>query len=161
MFNSMTVSKTSIFFSLPVDLLFIYKNLLQKLNVWRLKQQKLRSILGCRGSGPLRPLDVPWCVIVVIGAISMIAKTCKFPLACRDHQENGADHDHDTPGHIERPVGPWPVISQNTSPLLLCNLPKYFETYKNSVFNVSWLFEKLSDKKKTFEDSPSGFKSTD
>ena len=26
-------------------------------------------------------------------------------MACTGHQANGADHDHDTPGHIEWPEG--------------------------------------------------------
>ena len=40
--------------------------------------------------------------------------------ACPDPQANGTYHDHDTPGHMEWPQGPWPMTSQNTSQFLLC-----------------------------------------
>ena len=33
--------------------------------------KKLRSVLGCHGSGPIRPLNVSWCVMVMIHAICL------------------------------------------------------------------------------------------
>ena len=41
-------------------------------------QQKLRRVLGCHWSGPLMPLDVSWCIIVMIRAICLIVSgTCQ------------------------------------------------------------------------------------
>ena len=38
---------------------------------------KVRSVLKCHGSGPVRPLDVSWCVIIMIHAICLIVRTCQ------------------------------------------------------------------------------------
>ena len=40
-------------------------------------QQKLRGVLGRHGSGPLRPLSVSWCIMVMIRAICLMARTCQ------------------------------------------------------------------------------------
>ena len=65
-------------------------------------QQKLRSILGCHGSGPLRPLDVSWCVMVMIRALSQMVRACA--------RENPTCSDHQARCH-----GSWPCHTQDTS----------------------------------------------
>ena len=74
----------------------------------------------CHGMSRVRAPQTTRCVLVCHGYDLCRLPDgqdmpCRVNPTCPDHQANGTDHNHDTPGHIEWSEGRWPVTSQDTS----------------------------------------------